>query len=289
VPLPDTTPNDLEHLGTLVSPVGRVAVVASSTDFHGVEGPRSGRHGTRSPTRRRGRARVDQRDAGGGCGFERRGPMAVSVINGGGGGGGGNPGSKVKISLNTEEANILGDGIRVGAQIDGHGDWPAMGFTGDPEWKVHGPSGEVAFSALSPCPKRSCIRLVASQLGDYNVELSVRRTTGGRDANFKTFKVRAATTLQAANGKVTFLRAHELGTKFGPADDQIDVEAVVKLDTHPDLAFGFEMRDDNRGPAHRAMFDLLRDAFQSGARVTIDYNITDLKHNGVIVRVALSK
>jgi hypothetical protein len=39
--------------------------------------------------------------------------------------------------------------------------------------------------------------------------------------DFKTFKVRAATTLQAASGKVTFLRAHELGTKWG--HDQIDV------------------------------------------------------------------
>jgi hypothetical protein len=214
--------------------------------------------------------------------------MAISVINGGGGGGG-NPGSKVTISLSTDDTNILGDGIRVGAQIDGHGDWPMAGFAAKGEWKVQGPSGAVAFSPLSPCPNRSCIRFVASQLGDYQVELSVKKTVGTSDSNFKTFKVRAATTLQAATGQLTFLRSHELGTKWGPGDDQIDVEAVIKLDTQPDRAFGFQIRDDSRGPAHRAMFDLLRDAFQSGARVTIDYNITDLKHNGVIIRVALSK
>jgi hypothetical protein len=34
-------------------------------------------------------------------------------------------------------------------------------------------------------------------------------------------------------GRITFLRAHDVGTGFGPPDDLIDVEAVVKLDSRP--------------------------------------------------------
>ena len=35
-------------------------------------------------------------------------------------------------------------------------------------------------------------------------------------------------------GKVTFLRVHDVGTGFGPPGDQIDVEVVFQLDTQPE-------------------------------------------------------
>ena len=66
-----------------------------------------------------------------------------------------------------------------------------------------------------------------------------------------------------SSGKLTFLRVHELGTKFGPATDQIDVEVVVGLDSETGKAFGFQLRRDNNAPDHRVMLDLLRGAFNN--------------------------
>jgi hypothetical protein len=88
-------------------------------------------------------------------------------------------------------------------------------------------------------------------------------------------------------GRITFLRAHDLGTGFGPPTDFIDVEAVIKLDTAPADAYGFELRNDRFRPSRQAMFDLLRDAYFNNRAVTVDYFIIPGRHNGVIFRVAL--
>ncbi len=88
-------------------------------------------------------------------------------------------------------------------------------------------------------------------------------------------------------GFITFLRAHDLGTGFGPPTDFLDVEAVIKLDTAPAESYGFELRNDRFRPSRQAMFDLLRDAYFNNRAVTIDYFIIPGRHNGVIFRVAL--
>jgi hypothetical protein len=100
-----------------------------------------------------------------------------------------------------------------------------------------------------------------------------------------TFPVQAV--LLQANGRITLLRVHNLGTRYGPPNDQIDVEVVVKLDTQSGKAFGFQLRNDINYPAHRSMLDLLRYAFKINRPVTIDYNIDPGKNNGVIIRVWL--
>ncbi len=92
-----------------------------------------------------------------------------------------------------------------------------------------------------------------------------------------------------SSGKLTFLRVHDLGTKFGPPSDQIDVEAVIKLNTEPERAMGFQLRNDGNRPARQGMLDLLRDAFNNNWTVTVDYDIDDGKKNGVAMRVALRK
>ena len=100
-----------------------------------------------------------------------------------------------------------------------------------------------------------------------------------------------ATVLVNSNGKLTFLRVHDVGTGWGPPTDQIDVEVVVKLDTEPDRAMGFPLRDDGNRPARQGMLDLLRDAFNNDWTVAIDYSI-DLdanKKNGVLIRTWLTK
>lgn len=90
--------------------------------------------------------------------------------------------------------------------------------------------------------------------------------------------------LLGIEGVPIFLRAHDVGTGFGPPTDFLDVEAVVRLDVAPNRAFGFQLRSDGGEPAHRGMLDLLRDAFNRHRVVRIEYFRTGFK-NGRIVRV----
>jgi hypothetical protein len=92
-------------------------------------------------------------------------------------------------------------------------------------------------------------------------------------------------TLANAQGRITFLRVHDLGTGFGPPSDFLDVEVVVALDTLPGRAFGFQLRGDGEEFVAHGMLDLLRDAFSRNSRVSIDYTRTGLR-NGLILRVA---
>ncbi|MBL1096996.1 hypothetical protein [Streptomyces coffeae] len=91
--------------------------------------------------------------------------------------------------------------------------------------------------------------------------------------------------LLQTSGKITFLLVQNVGAGFGPGDDFIDVEAVIQLDTEPGKAFGFTLRKDDNQVAHAAMLEVLRDAFNAGTPVTIDFDIRPNKQNGSIVRV----
>ena len=117
----------------------------------------------------------------------------------------------------------------------------------------------------------------------------------------KRFRIAMAVTLVAAavaiptqaaflqaSGELTLLRVHDRGG-YGPPADRLDVEVIIKLDSKPDMAFGFQLRDDRLGPAHQGMFDLLRDAFSNGWTVTIDFDLAPKKKAGVIRRVWLTK
>lgn len=91
------------------------------------------------------------------------------------------------------------------------------------------------------------------------------------------------------SGKLTLLRVHDVGTKFGPPADQIDADVVFKLSTHPDMAFGFTLRGDANGPAHRGMLDLLRSGFEHGWNVSSDAELATGKKNGMAIRVWLTR
>lgn len=91
------------------------------------------------------------------------------------------------------------------------------------------------------------------------------------------------------SGQLSLLRVHERGSRYGPPTDQIDVEVVVQFRNRPNEAFGFQLRDDAEGPAREGMLGLLRDGFNHGWTVTIDYEISPGHHNGVAVRVWLTK
>ena len=93
-----------------------------------------------------------------------------------------------------------------------------------------------------------------------------------------------------AIGHITMLRVHELGTGYGPGDDFLDVEVVIRLDSDGGRAFGFKLRnDDDRLAARQGMLDLLRDAFNNDWIVNIDFWIESGKNNGEIIRVWLTK
>ena len=72
-------------------------------------------------------------------------------------------------------------------------------------------------------------------------------------------------------GKIIFLRAHDLGTLYGPPSDQLDVEAVFILNALGEGAFGFQLRNDDNLPTRQAMFSLLREAFVHNFTVIVDF------------------
>lgn len=93
--------------------------------------------------------------------------------------------------------------------------------------------------------------------------------------------------LKNSAGKLTFLRAHDVGTMWGPPGDQLDVEVVFMLDTVAQGAFGFQLRSDANEPVREAMVGLLRDAFVNNLTVSVDFYIDPGKHNGRAFRIAL--
>lgn len=86
-------------------------------------------------------------------------------------------------------------------------------------------------------------------------------------------------------GHITFLRVHDIGTKFGA--DALDIDAVIQLDGKKDVSYGFQLRVDNNRVARQGMLDLLRDAYAHNWPVTIDYDVPAGKTNAVLFRVAL--
>jgi len=95
--------------------------------------------------------------------------------------------------------------------------------------------------------------------------------------------------LKASSGKVIFLRAHEVGSGWGPPTDFLDVEVVFMLDSDPSSAFGFQLRSDGSEPTRHAMFATLNDAYAHDLQVAVDYFVDPGKQNGRAIRVALSR
>lgn len=99
----------------------------------------------------------------------------------------------------------------------------------------------------------------------------------------------ASADVNSRGGRITFLRVHDVGSKFGPPSDELDVEVVIQLNGNTTESFGFQLRNDIHRAARQGMLDLLRDAFNNNWNVHVDYEFTPPKRNGVIFRVAVTK
>lgn len=111
----------------------------------------------------------------------------------------------------------------------------------------------------------------------------IRAATFGRSAYQLDLEYPIGSML-SVEGTIALLRANDPGTGYGPSTDMLDAEVIVTLDTLPDRAFGFQLRDNADEGTRRGMLDLLRDAFRRDQTIHLDYVRTGLR-NGRIVRV----
>lgn len=126
----------------------------------------------------------------------------------------------------------------------------------------------------------------AANVADLEVQPTtgaLRAATFGRAA-YEVYTDDPIGSLLGADGRVTLLRVHDLGTGYGPPTDFLDVEVVAWLDSMPGRAFGFQLRSDANQSARRGMLKLLRLAFNNDRQVHIDYIRTGFR-NGRILRV----
>lgn len=93
--------------------------------------------------------------------------------------------------------------------------------------------------------------------------------------------------VSAVEGKLSFLRVHDVGTAFGPRGDQLDAEVIVRIETEPNMAFGFQLRQDENEAARSGMLEVLRRAFRHDRPVRLEYTQIGLNRtSGIIFRVA---
>lgn len=90
--------------------------------------------------------------------------------------------------------------------------------------------------------------------------------------------------VRADTGILTMLRAHEIGSGFGPPTDFIDAEIIFQLTGQPGFTYGLNLRADGKEASHRAMLDLLRDAFNSARRIRVEYSVNS-PTTGRVIRI----
>ncbi|MDQ3696898.1 MAG: hypothetical protein M3373_02580 [Gemmatimonadota bacterium] len=95
--------------------------------------------------------------------------------------------------------------------------------------------------------------------------------------------------IENTSGQLNLLRVHDRGSKFGPSNDKMDVEVVISFANQQNRFFGFQLRTDSNGPAREGMLGLLRDGFNHGWTVNIDFDRKPGKNNSVLFRVWLTK
>jgi hypothetical protein len=95
--------------------------------------------------------------------------------------------------------------------------------------------------------------------------------------------------IENVSGLLSLLRVHRRGGKFGPANDQIDVEVIAQIASRPTQFYGMQLRTGSDLPANEGMLGLLRDGFNHAWIVNIDFDKKPNKNNSVLIRVWLTK
>ena len=89
------------------------------------------------------------------------------------------------------------------------------------------------------------------------------------------------------SGKITMFRAQVQGLEIGPADDRLDAETLVQLDSQPGKVFGISHHEEVA--ATESIVDTLREAFINKIPVTIEHGIAPGKNNLKIIWVQLGE
>jgi len=89
-------------------------------------------------------------------------------------------------------------------------------------------------------------------------------------------------------GKITSIRAQIEGLEYGGKNDFLDAEILVKLDSAPEMTFGYRYHE-NPSPSLALMADLLKEAYLRDLPVKILHTQLPQKKNQTIIWVELSK
>ena len=95
--------------------------------------------------------------------------------------------------------------------------------------------------------------------------------------------------IENVRGKLNLLRVHDRGTGFGPPNDNLDAEVIVKFVNRPEEAYGFQLRGGADLPAREGMLSLLRDGFANNTTVSLDFDRVGAKRISRAIRVELIK
>lgn len=87
------------------------------------------------------------------------------------------------------------------------------------------------------------------------------------------------------SGKITLFRVQIKGLQFGPANDRVNAEVLVTLDSKPGMVFG--VAEDE--PAASEMTATLREAYLHGMSVRIEVPMDPARKNLKIIVVELVK
>jgi photosystem II stability/assembly factor-like uncharacterized protein len=112
----------------------------------------------------------------------------------------------------------------------------------------------------------------------------MRAATFGRSA-FQVNTDMPVGSLLNISGRLTSLRVHDVGTRWGRPPNELDAEVIFTLDTNDVLTFGFQLRADSEAPTRSGMLSLLRAAFVADGVVSIDF-IRTAPRVGTVTRVA---
>ena len=101
---------------------------------------------------------------------------------------------------------------------------------------------------------------------------------------------------QNRSGKISLLHINDTDYGYGTDPDSMDVDVIIALDTQPNMAFGFKMRDNDNEIVSQGMLQLLIAAYRNNWTVNVSYwefwykgDSGNKKRNNVIHRIWVQK